>query len=125
MKMLNLSHKNLDVWQKGLVLVKSVYKITDDLPNNEQFVLSSQMRRAVNSILFNISEGLSRHTKIEKIRFLDIAHSSLVELDTQFEVCKELEYFSSEELSEIAEQMNSVFAMLTNLIRKLRRDDEK
>ena len=123
--MLNLSHKNLDVWQKGLVLVKSVYKITDDLPNNEQFVLSSQMRRAVNSILFNISEGLSRHTKIEKIRFLDIARSSLVELDTQFEVCKELEYFSSEELSEIAEQMNSVVAMLTNLIRKLRRDDEK
>ncbi len=123
--MLNLSHKNLDVWKKGLALVKSVYKVTNGLPVSEQFVLSSQMRRAVNSILFNISEGLSRHTKIEKIRFLDIARSSLVELDSQFEVCKELEYFSSEELIEIGEQMNSVFAMLTNLIRKLQRDNKK
>ena len=56
------SHKELKVWQKGIELVKSIYEITKSFPNNEQFGLVSQMRRAAVSIPSNIAEGCGRHS---------------------------------------------------------------
>ncbi len=117
--MLDLSHKKLNVWKDSLKLVKMVYRITIKLPEEEKYVLLPQMRRASNSILFNLSEGLARHSKKEKIRFLDISRSSLVELDSQFEVCLELEYFMRSKLDEVSQQMNNIFAQINNLMRSL------
>ena len=96
-----------------------VYKITIKLPDEEKYILLPQMRRASNSVLFNISEGLARHSNKEKWRFLDIARSSLVELDSQFEVCLELEYFMRDKLEEVSKRMNNVFAQISNLMRSL------
>ncbi len=117
--MLNLSHKSLDVWKDSLKLVKLVYSVTEKLPKKEDFVIVSQMRRAALSVPSNIAEGYSRFSKKEIIRFLEIARSSLVELDTQFELCVELQYLKRDELSEISELLNKIFAKLTNLMKSL------
>ena len=58
--MLNLSHKNLDVYKISLNLVKEVYKATRQFPKEEQYVLISQIRRAAISVASNIAEGASR-----------------------------------------------------------------
>jgi len=62
----------------------------------------------------NIAEGFSRYSQKEKIRFLEIARSSLVELDTHFEVCLDLEYFSKDNLKELDKSLNKILAKLTN-----------
>ncbi len=49
--------KDLKVWQKGMELVDAVYNITAQLPQKEQYALSSQMTRAGISIPSNIAEG--------------------------------------------------------------------
>ena len=51
------SHKDLKVWQKGIELVKVIYDITKTFPSNEQFGLTSQIRRCSVSIPSNIAEG--------------------------------------------------------------------
>ena len=92
--MLDLSHKNLDVWKKSIELVSEVYNLTSKFPNQEQYCLTSQIRRSAISIPSNISEGNARSSKLETIRYLDIARASLVELDTQIEIAIKLNYLN-------------------------------
>jgi len=115
--MLNLSHKKLTVWKKSIELNSIIYKLTQSFPIEEKYGLSSQMRRASVSVSSNISEGASRTSSHEKARFFEIARSSLVELDTQLEIAFMLGYIDSSYLAKLDELTNTVFAMLTNLIR--------
>lgn len=116
--MLNLAHKKLDVWQKSLLLVSEIYKLTKLFPRDEQFGLTSQLRRAAVSVISNIAEGFARTSELETKRFLDIARSSLVEVDTQIEIALKLEYLTKEDIIVLNESSNHIFAMLTKLIKK-------
>ncbi|MEO8512992.1 MAG: four helix bundle protein [Ignavibacteria bacterium] len=114
--MLKLNHKNLAVWGKSLNLIREVYKLTKKLPKEEQYVLTSQLRRASVSIASNIAEGAARKSILERRRFYQISRSSSVEIDTQIEICKLLEYFKENELSNLDAELNNVFALLTAMI---------
>ena len=117
--MLKLSHKKLDIWNFSLELVSKIYALTSQFPKDELFGLSTQLRRASISVSSNIAEGLSRTSKLEKIRFLEIARSSLVEIDTQLEIGLKLNFVQKEELVEIEKLLNSLFAMITSLKKKI------
>lgn len=116
--MLNLAHKKLDVWKKSLILVSHIYKLTQSLPREEQFGLTSQLRRASVSVISNIAEGFARSSEIETKRFLEIARSSLVEADTQIEIALKLKYLNEKDIIDLIESSNHIFAMLTKLIKK-------
>lgn len=116
--MLNLAHKKLDVWKQSLVLVADIYKITQSFPREELFGLTSQLRRASVSVISNIAEGFARSSELETRRFLDIARSSLVEVDTQIEIAVKLKYIKDEDITDLTESSNHIFAMLTKLIKK-------
>ena len=67
------AHKDLDVWQVSMELVKDIYTITKSFPSEEKFGLSLQIRRAAVSIPSNIAEGASRQSGKETIQFLYVA----------------------------------------------------
>ena len=113
--MLKLNHKNLAVWDKSLKLIKEVYKLTGRLPKEEQYVLTSQLRRAAVSVASKSQRGC-QEIKVERRRFYQISRSSSVEIDTQIEICKLLEYFKDNELIDIDAELNNVFALLTAMI---------
>lgn len=120
--MLELSHKKLDVWNKSIELVTEVYKLTLKFPSQEQYSLTSQIRRAAISVPSNISEGNARSSKLETLRFLDIARASLVELDTQIEIALRLNYLTSTDIESVSEITNHTFAMLSKFIQKIKND---
>ena len=113
--MLELSHKNMIIWQKSIKLVKEVYKITDQLPKEERFGLVSQLRRAAVSIPSNISEGEARRTSKEKRRFYEIACASAVEIDAQIEIALELNFLNLQDVQNLSSLLNECFAMLSKL----------
>ena len=76
------SYQDLVVWQKSIDMVAEVYKIVGLLPFNEQYGLSSQLRRAAGSVPANIAEGLGRWHKREFLQFLLIANGFVKELET-------------------------------------------
>lgn len=117
--MLNLSHKKLDIWKLSIELSKQIYKITENFPKTEIYGLSNQLRRASVSIASNIAEGCARRSTIEKKRFLEISRASLVEIDTQLIIGKELHYLSEDDLREFNELINKLFAKLSNFIFKI------
>ncbi len=75
--------KDLVVWQKGMVLVREIYKITNMLPRTETYILSAQITRAAISIPSNIAEGFKRNGRAEFKQFLKIADASAAEVETQ------------------------------------------
>lgn len=120
--MLNLSHKKLDVYQISMKLIKDIYSATASFPKEEQYVLVSQIRRSAISVCSNIAEGAARISKPEKKRFYEISRSSVVEIDTQFEIAIILEYYKKGQRQELENNLESVFRMLSKLIDNLGSD---
>ena len=118
--MLNLNHKKLDVWKQSLQFIKSIYEITECFPKSEMYGITSQLRRAAVSVASNIAEGSSRKTTDDRRRFYQISRSSLVEIDTQIEISVLLGYIAPVGISRIDDNLNHLFAMLSNLITKCR-----
>lgn len=70
------SFKDLLVWQKGMLIVERIYELSLKFPNDEQFGLVSQLRRAAVSIPLNIAEGYGRQSLKSYRSFLRNARSS-------------------------------------------------
>ena len=118
--MLKLNHKKLDVWQLAIKFVSKIYRLTATYPKEELFGLTSQTRRAAVSISANIAEGVARKSLKERKRFYEISRSSLVEVDTHIEIAKELKYLNEKVIVELDQDLNELFAKMSNFIKKAR-----
>jgi four helix bundle protein len=107
-------------WQKGHALVLSVYKLTDSMPQKEQFGLQSQIRRAVVSITSNIAEGFERGSNKEFIQFLIVARASLAETQNQLLIARDLKYLSKTDFDQLAADSIEVHKILNGFIKSLR-----
>jgi four helix bundle protein len=114
--MLNLNHKNLDVWKLSKELVRNIYDLTNRFPKSEQYGVTSQLRRASVSIVCNIAEGSARKSALDRKRFFEISRSSLVEIDSLMEICKDMEFVNDEEFNKIGNSLELIFKKLSKLI---------
>ena len=99
-KSMEKSYHKLIVWQRLKDLLILTYKLVELLPRAEEFGLKSQMRRAVVSVLSNFVEGYLKRSKKEKSYFMEIAETSLLELEAQGEICLILNFWSGKNLEE-------------------------
>jgi len=90
--------EDLIIWQKAMVLTKKVYIIASDLPQDEKFGLTSQIKRSAVSIPSNIAEGAGRNSKKEFKHFISIANGSTYELETQLRLLVELKLIVKEKI---------------------------
>lgn len=116
------SHKDLELYQLSMDFVILIYKITNHFPKEEQYGLTSQIRRAAISIPSNISEGAARKYTKEFIQFLYYSLGSAAEIETQIEISKRLNFVDDTE--DIEKSIKSIINMLTGLIRSLKNKRE-
>jgi four helix bundle protein len=83
-------HRQLEVWQRGMNYVVRLYEFSADLPADERYNLTSQLRRAAVSVPLNIAEGAGCTSAAEFARFLGYAYRSLKEVDTCLELCRRI-----------------------------------
>jgi four helix bundle protein len=114
------SHRDLLVWQKSMDLVEAIYRITQKLPSHEQFGLISQLRRAAVSIPSNIAEGYGRQSSGNYRQFLSISRGSLLEVETQIDICLRLGYLTTMDTESVLNTITELSKMLTSLISKIR-----
>ena len=113
------TYRDLIVWQKSMVFVTQIYKITKTFPKEENYGLISQIRRCAVSIPSNIAEGYGRQSTNDYLRFLKISIGSLYETQTQLEIALNLEYLSSDEFKRVYELSREIERMLSSLCRKI------
>ena len=85
-------YKKLKVWEDAHKFTIDIYNITKKFPNNEQYGLTSQIRRSSSSIPTNIVEGCGQLNNGNIIRFLGIAKGSAFEVEYQLLLTKDLSY---------------------------------
>ena len=86
------SYRELIAWQKGMKLVTEIYEATQRFPSEERYGLTNQLRRASVSLPSNIAEGQARFSQKEFHHFLSQARGSLVEIETQLLIARNLKY---------------------------------
>ena len=101
--------RELKIWKDSMSLVKNIYMISSQLPNEEKFGLKSQINRCVISIPSNIAEGSGRTSNKEFNHFLNISLSSSYELETQLILLNELFEI---ELNEILTELQTLQRMI-------------
>lgn len=100
-------HK-LIIWQRLKEFIKIVYLLTENLPKSEEFGLKTQMRRAIVSVISNFVEGYLKRSQKDKLRFIEIAQTSLMELEAQGEICRILGYWTEEKYSNFDEKRGEI-----------------
>jgi four helix bundle protein len=116
------SYRDLRVWQKGMEIAASVYRLTQNWPKAELYGLTAQARRAATSIPANIAEGYGRHSTGSYVQFLKIAQGSLKELETHLILASRIDITTEAAVEPILLQTDDLGKMLFGLIRKLSTD---
>jgi four helix bundle protein len=112
--------RDLLIWQKAMTLVTNCYAVSTGFPKEEQFGLTSQIRRCAISIPSNISEGFGRGTNKDYYRFLSISLGSLFEFQTQVEIAYNLNYITLENFNSLYEDSRELERMLTSFMNKIK-----
>lgn len=108
-------YRRLQVYQNAKQLAKEINEVLKKFPDEERFALTSQLRRASTSIMFNIAEGFGRYSNKERIHFIDIANGSLMEASSELDLSESYGYISADELNEFDDKTIIIAKQLAKL----------
>jgi len=113
------SYRDLIVWQRSIQMTVAIYKLTAAFPKEEIYGLTSQLRRAAVSVASNIAEGYGRSSTGEYRQFLGMARGSLLEVQTQLVITRELGLGNPEALKRAEGLSEEVGKLLAAFLRSV------
>lgn len=113
-------YENLSVYQKSLVFTRTVRECTRQFPKEELYNLTSQFRRAADSITLNIAEGGGNMSEKEFARFLTYSIRSGCECKGCIDIAEINGYINEEKKITLRNDANEIIAMLDGLHKSLR-----
>ncbi len=116
--------EKLVVWQDTRAMIKKLYLITSNYPDNEKFGLVNQMRRAAISISSNLAEGSSRTGTKDQAHFYQIAYSSAMELLNQIILSYDLDFIKENQYTDIRTEIESITYKINSLRKAILRKVE-
>ncbi len=119
--MIYFGFQKLEIYKLSKELVKEIYKISSSFPSDEKYALVQQINRAAVSVASNIAEGTSRNGYQEKIHFINISYSSLMEVVCQTEIAFDLGYLKEEEFESISKKSKKLAVKMSNYITSIKK----
>ena len=111
--------ENLIIWQKAMELGEDINKLSNKFPKKEMYNLTSQIRKAADSIALNISEGSIGQSNPEFKRFIGYAIRSLAEVVTCLHKAKRREYISEQEFNKYYDYSFNLMNMMVAFKKKI------
>jgi four helix bundle protein len=112
--------ERLIVWQKAADLSERVNDLVKQFPKDEMYILTSQFKRAADSISLNIAEGSTGQSNAEFSRFLAYALRSNVEVVGCLHLAIRRNYISQREFKELYTYCEELLVMINSLRNTLR-----
>jgi four helix bundle protein len=109
------SFEKLDAWKLAKELVVKIYKLTSQFPPEENFGITSHIRRASVSVCSNLAEGCGRSTSKDQGNFYNKAYSSLMEVLNQLLISHDLNWISEKDLTDIRVEVEAVSLKINSL----------
>ena len=119
LKIMRFKFENLVIWQKAMDLGEEATELSNRFPKKEIYNLSSQFRRAADSIALNISEGSIGQSNPEFRRFMGYAIRSLAEVVTCIHKAKKRNYISEQEFNKLYEDSFNLMNMMISFKKKI------
>jgi four helix bundle protein len=112
-------YEDLKVYQKSLVFTTTVRLAIKDFPKEELYSLTSQFKRAADSIVLNITEGAGNYSNKEFARFLTYSVRSGFECKGCIEIAFVNKYIDEQTKQNLLNSVNEIIAMLDGLYKSL------
>ncbi len=109
--------EKLAVWKTNRQFIKRLYNVTKTFPRDEQFGITSQIRRATISISCNLAEGSARISSKEQNRFYEIAFGSAVEVVNLLILTNDLEMLSDNDFASLRNEIEKITFDISALIK--------
>jgi four helix bundle protein len=111
--------EKLIIWQKAMDFGESIFRLSYRFPVDEIYNLTSQIRRAVDSVALNISEGAIGQSNPEFKKFIGFSVRSLAEVVTCLHKALRRNYISNEEFEENYEYAFNLMNMMVAFKKKI------
>ncbi|MBA4196175.1 MAG: four helix bundle protein [Chitinophaga sp.] len=111
--------EKLIVWQKALDLTGIVHDVTRKFPQEELYILTSQIKRAADSVALNIAEGSTGQTNAEFNKFLGYALRSNIEVVGCIFIAQRRNIIHQDDFDKIYNMCEEILLMLNSLRKTL------
>ena len=111
--------EKLKVWNVALQLSVKISELVKSFPKDELFILTSQIKRAADSVVLNIAEGSTLQSKTEFRRFLIIANRSAIEVVSCLYIARKRNFINNENFEELYSDYEKLIISIQALIRSL------
>ncbi|SMD32426.1 four helix bundle protein [Reichenbachiella faecimaris] len=112
--------EKLDVWKKNIDLSIEIHNMTKKWPKEEIYVLTSQIKRASDSISLNLTEGSTGQSNAEFSRFLGYAIRSALEVVNCLYPGNGRELIDQREFDQFYDKLTDIVKMLQGLRNSLK-----
>ena len=110
----------MPVWIEAMDMAESVFRLSDTLPKNEDYGLTSQLRRSALSVSGNIAEAFGRYHVSDKINFYYFSRGSLAVTMSHIEYGTRVGYFKPEDVESIHSTLETLYESINTLIKSLK-----
>ncbi|GAA4913471.1 four helix bundle protein [Mucilaginibacter defluvii] len=107
--------EDLQVWQRAMDLDDEIDRLTKNFPKEELFILTSQIKRAADSVVLNIAEGSTGQTKAVFKVFLGYSLRSAIEVVSCLFIAKRRNYILEENFEKLYHDYEALVKMITAL----------
>lgn len=112
--------EKLIIWQKAMEFGELIHNLSKKFPKDEMYNLTSQIRRAVDSIALNISEGSIGQSNAEYKKFVGYSIRSLAEVVTCLYKARRRAYITEEEFKSNYEYAFNLMNMMIAFKEKIK-----
>jgi four helix bundle protein len=117
---MSFKFENLKVWQKALDLSFKVDTLTKSFPKEELYILTSQIKRAADSVSLNIAEGSTGQTNPEFNKFLGYSLRSAIEVIGCLYIGQKRNLIKKEHFDSVYNSTNELIKMIQALRKTLK-----
>lgn len=112
--------EKVKVWQRAISLSAEIHNLTREFPREELYILTSQIKRAADSIALNIAEGSTGQSSAEFKQFLGYAIRSVIEVVSCLFIGREREIIKKRDFEKFYNELEEIIKMIQGLRNSLK-----